>query len=80
MKVFMTPTTIISLENVRRVEKCITETKHTSYGKPYTVTHYEIVVLYMDGESESIEFGSGDPAKDLCNLAFEIIYEKLSEK
>lgn len=83
MKVFMTPTTIISLENVRRVEKCITETKHTSYGKPYTLTHYEIVISYAGGDvldNERIEFGSGESAKILCDLAFETIYEKLSEK
>ena len=83
MKVFMTSTAIISLENVRRVEKRITETKHTSRGKPYILTRYEIVIHYIGGntlDDEHIEFGNGDSAKVLCDLAFETIFEKLSEK
>lgn len=82
MKVLMTPNSIISLENVRRVERRVTETKHTSYGKPYTLTHYEIVVLYMGGntmDNEYIQFGCGESAKDLCDTTFETIYKKLSE-
>lgn len=80
MKVLMTPNSIISLENVRRVEKRVTETKHTSYGKPYTLTHYEIVVLYVGThDNEHIEFGTGESAKDLCEATFKVIFEKLSE-
>ena len=80
MKMLMTPNSIISLENVRRVEKLVTETKHTSYGKPYTLTHYEILILYMGGQdSERIQFGHSASAKDLCEATFCDIYEKLSE-
>ena len=80
MKILMTPSSIISLENVRRVEKQVTETKHTSYGKSYTLTHYEIVIVYIGGQdSERIRFGHGTSAKDLCEATFCDIYEKLSE-
>lgn len=79
MKLIKTPTTIISLENVRRVEYRTTETKHTSYGKPYTLTHYEIAIIYCDDASEFIQFGSGDNAKALCDTTYETIYERLSE-
>ena len=79
MKVLMTTNSIISLENVRRVERHITETKHTSYGKPYTLTHYDIAIIYAGNESEHINFGTGDSAKDLCDSTFQIIFNKLSE-
>ncbi len=80
MKVLMINNSIISLENVRRVEKLVTETKHTSYGKPYILTHYEILVSYMGGEdSELIKFGHTPSAKELCEVTFNDIYSKLSE-
>ena len=80
MKILMTPDSIISLENVRRVEKRIIETKHTSYGKPYIVTNYEILISYMGGQdAELIRFGDGNSAKVLCETAFHDIYAKLSE-
>ena len=80
MKILMINNSIISLENVRRVEKLVTETKHTSHGKPYTLTHYEILILYMGGQgSERIQFGHSTSAKDLCEATFCDIYEKLSE-
>lgn len=79
MKVLMTPNSIISLENVRRVERRITETKHTSYGKPYTLTHYDIVIIYNNDSSEHLSFGTGNSAKDLCDTTFQTIYDKLIE-
>lgn len=79
MKVLMTPNSIISLENVRRVERRITETKHTSYGKPYTLTHYNIAIIYNDEGSEHLDFGTGNSAKDLCDTTFQAIYNKLTE-
>lgn len=79
MKVLMTPNSIISLENVRRVERKEYETKHTSYGKAYTLTHYEIVIVYTNDTSEHIACGTGNNAKDLCDTTFQTIYNKLSE-
>ena len=80
MKILMTSNSIISLENVRRVEKLATETKHTSRGKPYILTDYEILILYMSGDdSERIYFGHDASAKELCEATFHDIYAKLSE-
>ena len=80
MKILMTPDSIISLENVRRVEKLVTKTKHASHGKPYPLTHYEILILYMGGDdNERIQFGHDASAKDLCEATFLDIYAKLSE-
>lgn len=80
MKVLMTLNSIISLENVRRVSKRVSETKHTSYGKAYTLIHYEILISYAGGhDSELIQCGHGDSAKDLCEATFCDIYKKLSE-
>lgn len=79
MKVLMTPNSIISLENVRRVERRITETKHTSYGTPYTLTHYNIAIIYNNDSSEHLDFGTGNSAKDLCDTTFQTIYDKLIE-
>lgn len=79
MKVLMTPDSIISLENVRRVERRIAETKHTSYGRPYTLTHYDIAIIYNNDGSEHLSFGTGNSAKDLCDTTFQTIYDKLIE-
>ena len=79
MKVLATTTSIISLENVRRVNKNVSEIKHTHYGKPYTIAEYTIRIDYCDGGCEWIQCGEGDNAKDLCDAIFESIYDKLSE-
>lgn len=79
MKVLMTTNSIISLENVRRVERRITETKHTSYGKPYVLIHYDIAIIYNNDSSEHLSFGTGNSAKDLCDTTFQTIYDKLIE-
>ena len=79
MKVLMTTNSIISLENVRRVERRITETKHTSYGKPYILIHYDIAIIYNNDSSEHLSFGTGNSAKDLCDTTFQTIYDKLIE-
>ena len=75
----MIPNSIISLENVRRVNRKVNQTKHTSYGKPYTLTHYSIEIVYCDGGSEFIEFGHEITSRDLCDTTFQIILEKLGE-
>lgn len=79
MEVLKTPNSIISLENVRRVERREYETKHTSYGKSYVLMHYEISIVYTNDTSEHITCGTGNNAKDLCDTTFQTIYEKLSK-
>ena len=79
MKVLMTTDEIISLENVRRVERRVTESKHTSYGKPYIVKHYEILIAYTDGQAEPICCGEDAYGEKACAEYFKTIYEKLSE-
>lgn len=79
MKMLMTADEIISLENVRRVERRATESKHTSYGKPYTVKHYEILIIYTDGQAEHICCGEDTSGEKACAEYFKTIYEKLSE-
>lgn len=80
MKLLRTPVSLISLENVRRVEIEAKETKHTSHGTPYTLTSYSILIVYCGGNgTERLEFGNGANAKSLCDTTFNIIYEQLSK-
>lgn len=79
MKVLMTNNSIISLENVRRVDKHISESRHTSYGKPYTVTHYSISIIYYNDGSEHIDCGENAADKTQCETIFQTIYDKISE-
>lgn len=83
MKILMIDNSIISLENVRRVERRITDTKHTSYGKAYTLTHYELAIIYCGSnnytDNEHIQFGTGNEAKAACDKTFNEIYKILSE-
>lgn len=79
MKMLMTTNEIISLENVRRVERRVTESRHTSYGKPYTVRHYEILIVYTEGQAERIDCGENTPGENACAEYFKTIYETLSE-
>ena len=75
----MTTNEIISLENVRRVERRVTESKHTSYGKPYIMKHYEILIVYTEGQEEYLCCGEDAPGEKACAEYFKTIYEKLSE-
>ena len=61
MKLIVTKNSLISLENVRRVDLHESTSKHTSHGKPYTVTDYEIFIYYMNDAtvSERIKCGEG---------------------
>ena len=79
MKVLKTNNSIISLENVRRVDKFTTTSKHTSYGKPYTITHHRIEVSYFNDEYVHIECGEDEAGKAQCDAIFNTIYNKLSE-
>ena len=75
----MTTNSMISLESVRRVERKVIETNHTSYGKKYTVKHYEIVIIYCDSSSEHISCGEGDRGEKTCAEYWLDIFSKLSE-
>lgn len=77
MKILMLPDTLLSLENVRRVAKKVSESKHTSYGEKYTITHYSIAIVYDNETSEYIECGEGKSGADLCEATFARIYEIL---
>ena len=79
MKMLMTTDEIISLENVRRVERRVTESKHTSYGKPYIIKHYEVLIIYTEGQAEHIRCGEDTRGEKACAEYFKTIYEKLSE-
>jgi hypothetical protein len=79
MKLLLITDSIISLENVRRVEKKVTETKHTSYGEKYTIKHYSITIVYTDGSSECIECGKDAIGKQTCNEHWLNIFNKLSK-
>lgn len=62
MKLIVTKNSIISLENVRRVDVHESTSKHTSHGKPYTVTDYEIFIYYMDSTTVSERIKCGEDA------------------
>lgn len=79
MKMLITTNELISLENVRRVERKVVESKHTSYGKPYIVKHYEILIVYTDGQEERLCCGEDALGKKTCAEYFKTIYEELSE-
>ena len=80
MKVLMTNNSIVSLENVRKVNKNVFETKHTSRGVPYTLTHYQIAISYRgDQWGETIECGTNSTGEKVCDELFQTIYQKLSE-
>lgn len=59
MKLISTETSIISLENVRRVDLIISEDWHTSRGVPYVIKSYLILIRYENNEyTERIECGN----------------------
>jgi hypothetical protein len=80
MKILMTIDSIISLENVRRVEKRVRESTHTTYGKKYTITNYSIAIIYTDDKSEHISCGEGKNGADMCEATFANIYDILAKE
>ena len=64
MKIIMTKDSIISLENVRRVDMKSFESTHTTYGKKYIVTDYRLDIDYNDNSSERIECGEDAKGKE----------------
>lgn len=80
MKILNTEKSIISLEDVRRVDLQETESKHTSHGNPYIIHHYNVVVVYTDKTSERIACGEDEKGRVTANLMMDKIVSILSEK
>lgn len=80
MKILNTEKSIISLEDVRRVDLQEFESKHTSHGNPYTVHHYDVVIVYTDKTSERITCGENEEGRVTANLLMDKIVSILSEK
>lgn len=79
MKLLVTTDSIISLEDVRRVERRVIESKHTSCGEKYTVKHYEIIIIYCDGTNEHVHCGDDYIGEKACAEFWLDIFDKLSE-
>ena len=77
MKFIRIDNSIISLENVRRVELNETTSQHTRSGQKYTINHYDVNVIYCDDNNEYIECGEdaagADKSERLMNKIFEIL-------
>ena len=80
MKILNTEKSILSLEDVRRVDLRVTESKHTSHGNPYTTQHYAITIVYTDKTSEHIECGEDEKGRVTANLLMDKIVAILSDK
>ena len=80
MKILNTEKSIISLEDVRRVDLLVFESKHTSQGKPYTIQHYDVLIVYTDKGSERIVCGEDEKGHATAKLLMDKIVSILSEK
>lgn len=80
MKILNTEKSILSLEDVRRVDLHVTESKHTSHGKPYTIHHYDVTIVYTDKTSERVACGEDENGHVTAKLLMDKIVEILSEK
>ena len=80
MKILNTEKAILSLEDVRRVDLLVFESKHTSHGKPYTIQHYDILIVYTDKSSERIVCGEDEKGHATAKLLMDKIVSILSEK
>ena len=80
MKIIRTTDSIISLENVRRVELDERTSQHTRAGQKYTVSHYSISIVYTDDESEYIDCGENKGGKDKANKLMDEIAEILTKE
>ena len=80
MKIIRTNNSIISLENVRRVELHESTTNHTSMGKKYSIDHYSIGITYCDDKHQSITCGEDAKGQDTANRLLDKIFEILSKE
>lgn len=63
MKILITDNTIVSLENVRRIDFETSVSNHTSQGRKYSVNHYQVRIAYMNGEYEHLKAGEDEKGK-----------------
>ena len=71
---------IISLENVRRVQRVMEESNHTTYGQRYTVKHYRIRIIYNNDSIECIACGEDKQGEKISEEVMEKIFNILLEK
>ena len=80
MKLIKTANSIISLENVRRVDLNKSESKHTrNYGEKYTITTYSIFINYNNNTCERIECGEDATGAMAAETWFSKIADILSD-
>lgn len=79
MKMIMTHEGMISLENIRRVDKHCFITTHTSYGKKYEVSHLSIKLTYCDDYTSCINCGEDKTGLKLQETYLNEIYNILSK-
>lgn len=81
MKIIVTEDKIISLENVKSVEKrSIDEERHTKMGKPYYLYNTSIHINYFGGDTERIYldgYTSSETAKKELETLIQRIYVEL---
>ena len=80
MKVIRTANSIISLENVRRVELYERSSQHTRAGQKYSVDHYSIGIAYINDTSEYIECGENKDGKDKADRLMDRIFDILAKE
>jgi hypothetical protein len=80
MKVIVTKDSIVSLENVRRVDMKSIESTHSTYGKKYIVTDYYLNIHYNDNTSERIDCDVDDKGKAMMLELFNKIIDILKEE
>jgi hypothetical protein len=79
MKVIIINEEIISLENVRRVSKHVSERSYTSYGKKCIDYTYSLYIYYGHfKEHDYIECGKNEKGKEICDATLCEIYNILS--
>lgn len=71
MKLVVISNSIITLEDVRRVDLHESTSKHVSHGKPYTVTDYELRI-YRNHNATPTDFIHCDTQKEAKELMAEI--------
>ena len=80
MKIIRTTNSIISLEDVRRVELRGISSQHTRGGQRYTIDHYSIDIVYTNDKSERIDCGKNKDGEDKANRLMDKIFEILAKE
>lgn len=80
MKIIRTTNSIISLEDVRRVEFRGSSSQHTRDGQKYIVDHYSISIIYTNDKSERIDCGENKDGKDKADRLMDKIFEILAKE